>query len=201
MKKATYALLMLGFILLMTACESDPRRAFVRRYLKTYPEATLIDIFKGTFQDQFGSSHMIVNKEPLARYIKEEMDSVQDFRNPDYFPCGFRERYYQVNLRVVADGRVPFDVFVDAFYDGGRGLNLELTYLFVDNWRQTLKAIKEVAPKKIDNFTEESLFLEKLMGEGKYIVHHTDKFNKLYRPHYRIIRRDLFEERILPYLK
>ncbi len=201
MKKATYALLMLGFILLMTACESDPRRAFVRKFFKTYPEATLTDIFKGTFQDQFGSTHMIVNREPLARYIKEEMDSVQDFRNPDYFPCGFRERYYQVNLRVVADGRIPFDEFVDAFVDSGRGLNLELTYLFVDDWRQILKAIQEVGPKKIENFAEDSLHLENLMKEGKYIVHHTEKFNKLYRPHYRIIRRDIFEERILPYLK
>jgi len=38
------------------------------------------------------------------------------------------------------------------------------------------------------------------LSEGKYVVHHSRKFNQHYHPHYRIIRRDLFEEKILPKL-
>ena len=37
--------------------------------------------------------------------------------------------------------------------------------------------------------------------DAKYVVSHSDAFRQAYHPHYRIIRRDIFEQEILPEIK
>jgi hypothetical protein len=61
------------------------------------------------------------------------------------------------------------------------------------------QAIRIVAPD-MEGFSQDSTRIATLLQEGKYVVHHSEKFNKHYHPHYRIIRKDLFEEKILPKL-
>lgn len=43
--------------------------------------------------------------------------------------------------------------------------------------------------------------IDSLLSTGDYAFHHSDAFTNAYDPHYRIIRRDLFEAELLPYLK
>lgn len=201
MKKAFHIFISV-LTLWLVACSqpTSSREDFVRTYLQRYPEATLQDIYKGSFQDVFGPAHILTNREAVINYIKHEMETAEKFEEADYIPCGWQGQFLQVNLKVVADGRVPMDDFVDAFMASASGIDTTLTQAFVEDWTLIQQAVRKVAPD-LQGFTEDSTLLAELLEQGKYVVHHSRKFNEHYHPHYRIIRRDLFEEKILPMLK
>ena len=191
------SLLMAGVL----ACTrpSQPREDFVRAYLQKYPEATLQDIYKGSFQDVFGPAHILTNREAVTNYIQSEMESAEAWEAHDYIPCGWQGNFLQVNLKVIADGRVPMDDFVDAFMASANGIDTTLTSSFIEDWHLIQQAVRLTDPQ-LEGFKEDSTLLSHLLKEGKYVVHHSRKFNAHYHPHYRIIPRDLFEEKILPKL-
>ena len=186
---------------LVSACTrpSQSREDFVRTYLQKYPEATLQDIYKGSFQDVFGPAHILTNREAVINYILSEMESAEAWEDHDYIPCGWQGNFLQVNLKVIADGRVPMDDFVDAFMASANGIDTTLTSSFIEDWHLIQQAVRLTDPQ-LEGFKEDSTLLSHLLKEGKYVVHHSRKFNAHYHPHYRIIRRDLFEEKILPKL-
>ena len=196
--------IILGLVLLSlytTSCsqQPSPRETFVRNYMDKYPQATLQDIYKGSFQDIFGPAHLLTNREAVIRYINHELETAEKFEEADYVPCGWQGNFLQVNLKVIADGRVPLDTFVDAFMASANGIDTTLTRTFVADWELIQQAVRTAAPH-LEGFSEDSTFLAHLLQEGKYVVHHSRKFNEHYHPHYRIIRRDLFEEKILPHI-
>ena len=200
--KKTFHLFIISILLWFVACSqpTSSREDFVRTYLQRYPEATLQDIYKGSFQDVFGPAHILTNREAVVNYIKREMETAEKFEEADYIPCGWQGQFLQVNLKVIADGRVPMDDFVDAFMASANGIETTLTQAFVEDWKLIQQAVRKVAPT-LEGFAEDSTLLSDLLSKGKYVVHHSRKFNKHYHPHYRIIRRDLFEEKILPYIR
>ena len=188
-------------MLLSVACRhpQPSPEAFVRGYFEKYPEATLQDIYKGSFQDIFGPAHILTDRQAVIRYIESELKASTSFEEADYQPCGWQGNFYQVNLKVIADGRVPMDVFVDAFMASANGIDTTLTPAFVKDWQELQQAVRTVRPQ-LEGYREDSTLLAHLLKEGKYVVHHSRKFNEHYHPHYRIIRRDLFQEKILPLL-
>ena len=195
---------LLAFVSVFFSCTShtqeQAREAFVRTYFQKYPQATLQDIYKGSFQDVFGPAHILTNKESVTKYIQYEMSQVESYENEDYVPCGWQGNFYQVNLKVIADGRVPMDTFVEAFMASAQGIDTTLTPKFIEDWQGMQQSIRKVVPD-LEGFEEDSTLLANLLKEGKYVVHHSQKFNDHYQPHYRIIRKDIFEEKILPKLK
>jgi hypothetical protein len=195
--------LALGMVasLLLGGCSPtvDSRENFVRAYFERYPKATLQDVYKGSFQDVFGPAHILTDRQAVIRYIESELKASTSFEEDDYQPCGWQGNFYQVNLKVIADGRVPMDVFVDAFMASANGIDTTLTPAFVKDWQELQQAIRTVRPQ-LEGYREDSTLLAHLLKEGKYVVHHSRKFNEHYHPHYRIIRRDLFQEKILPLL-
>lgn len=199
--KPTHLFLLSGWMLLAVACHhpQPSQEAFVRGYFEKYPEATLQDIYKGSFQDVFGPAHILTDRQAVIRYIESELKASTSFEEDDYQPCGWQGNFYQVNLKVIADGRVPMDVFVDAFMASANGIDTTLTPAFVKDWQELQQAVRTLRPQ-LEGYREDSTLLAHLLKEGKYVVHHSRKFNEHYHPHYRIIRRDLFEEKILPRL-
>jgi hypothetical protein len=128
------------------------------------------------------------------------MSKVESYENEDYVPCGWQGNFYQVNLKVIADGRVPMDTFVEAFMASAQGIDTTLTPKFIEDWQGMQESVRKVVPE-LEGFEKDSTLLAQLLKEGKYVVHHSEKFNSHYHPHYRIIRKDIFEEKILPNLK
>ena len=195
---------LLAFVSVFFSCtnntQEQAREAFVRTYFQRYPQATLQDIYKGSFQDVFGPAHILTNKESVTKYIQYEMSQVESYENEDYVPCGWQGNFYQVNLKVIADGRVPMDTFVEAFMASAQGIDTTLTPQFIEDWQWMQQSIRKVVPD-LEGFEEDSTLLANLLKGGKYVVHHSQKFNDHYQPHYRIIRKDIFEEKILPKLK
>lgn len=193
----------LALAILANACTPSPQQqmeTFASNFFSDYPKATLQDFYKGNFQDLFGPAHLLTDREAVKNYILQEIETSKSFEKEDYRPCGWQGRFFQVNLSVVKDGRVSIDEFTDAFIESANGIDASLTPAWMDEWKVLQQAVRKVVPT-LDGFVEDSTLLAHLLNEGKYVVHHSQKFNQHYHPHYRIIRRDIFEKRIRPKLK
>lgn len=201
MKNLFSIIAILSIALLLDSCHSQPhpREDFVRSYFLKYPEATLQDLYKGSFQDVFGPAHLLTNRKAVENYINSEMETAESLEGEDYVPCGWQGNFYQVNLKVIADGRIPMDDFVDAFMASANGIDTTLTQAWLDEWELLQQTTRKIVPH-LQGFKEDSTLMANLLKQGKYVVHHSQKFNQHYHPHYRIIRRDWFEEKILPKL-
>lgn len=201
MKNLFSIIAILNITLLLDSCHSQthPREDFVRSYFLKYPEATLQDVYKGSFQDVFGPAHLLTNRKAVENYINREMETAESLEGEDYVPCGWQGNFYQVNLKVIADGRIPMDDFIDAFMASANGIDTTLTQAWLNEWELLQQTTRKIVPH-LQGFKEDSTLLANLLKQGKYVVHHSRKFNQHYHPHYRIIRRDLFEEKILPKL-
>ena len=183
--------------------------AFVRDMCEKYPQATLQDIYKSNFQDYFGPSHIMAAREHVIGYINRELQqmrkerlevqapvSMESVEKSWYDPCGWRHNYYQVSLDVVADGIMSADEFADAFMAGG-GKVPDVTQEWLDEWNEIKRVAKKAVPG-MKGFAKDDAKISALIKDGKYVVHHSEVYNQTYKPHYRIIRKDIFEAVILP---
>ena len=203
----------------MAALES-----FVEQMCQKYPQATLQDFYKSNFQDYFGPSHIMASREQVIAYLNREVQKMKLERAPAvvvspaeagtagagagkssaaeknyYDPCGWRHNYYQVSLDVIADGIMSVEEFADAFIAGG-GQEPDVTPEWLDEWNEIKRVVKKKAPG-VKGFSKDASRISSLIKEGKYVVHHSDAYNQAYKPHYRIIRRDIFEAVVLPKIK
>lgn len=176
----------------------------VKDFLEKYPQATLQDIYKNNFQDYFGPSHIMADREGVLRYLnwelaqmdKEEKEGKIHREGNYYNPCGWRHNYYQVSLLVIKEGLMTVEEFADAFMAGG-GAAPNVTAEWLEEWKILKRAVKKIAPDMEGSEVDASK-IDALLEGGDYVVHHSKKYEDTYLPHYRIIRRDIFENVVLP---
>lgn len=166
-------------------------------YMKKYPEAHLQDVYKSCFQDVYGPGHIIKDSATCARYIVDEMGQtdVSDLRFPDYEPTGVEGNFVRVNLRVLKDGRVPLDLFVRLLMQSADVKQKMPLYDWKGQWDRLQKTLDTLTPRP-KNFDADAANLRSWLDRGEVMVHHSRHFNESYAPHYRIIRRDLFEKHL-----
>lgn len=172
----------------------------VEMQLATYPHSTLRDLYKNFFQDRFGPGHIIADSSSADRYLRSELSSSTSFEGADYEPTGYEGRFLRVNLGVIADGRVPYEKFFDAFVRSVNGIVMPT----IAEWQQEWAEIEAVILKmniQLDNMEADRAEIKQLLDSGGYVMHHSESFNRHYSPHYRIIERTIFEQEILPLLE
>ena len=59
-------------------------------------------------------------------------------------------------------------------------------------WSEIEKIIRETAPQ-LRGFDKDSDFIGDLLGRGEYVIHHSREYSEAYRPHYRLIKREIWE--------
>lgn len=183
--------------------DNEALEASVAGFLKKYPQATLQDVYKNNFQDYFGPAHIMAKREGVVRYLQQELEEMKQegyLSGRGYYdPCGWRNNYYQVSLAVVADGLMTLDEFADAFIAGG-GAVPEVTDEWMQEWKLIKKAVKKAAPT-IVGYGKDAAAIDNLIKDGKYVVHHSNRYVETYKPHYRIMRRDIFNALVYPRIK
>ena len=199
-----YILLAVAAMVLLFSCNrANPTHAKIRqsveRQLELYPESTLRDLYKNFFQDRFGPGHIIADNTAADRYLRYELNAAEGFKGLDYEPTGYEGRFYRVNLGVIADGRVPYDKYFDAFV---RSVN-NIKPISIEQWRTEWHEIDSVIMSmglQLENYSVDRAEIKALIEGGDYVMHHSQRFNDHYQPHYRIIERTIFENEILPLL-
>lgn len=172
-------------------------RSAVEQQLSMYPESTLRDLYKNFFQDRFGPGHIIADESAADKYLRYELETAESFEGMDYEPTGYEGHFYRVNLGVIADGRVPYDKFFDAFV---RSVNA-IQPIGIEQWRKEWSEIDSIIGAmgiSIDDMDKDRAEINALIDGGNYVMHHSQRFNEHYQPHYRIIERGIFEREIMP---
>lgn len=169
----------------------------VEKQMKMYPESTLRDLYKNFFQDYFGPGHIIANTNAASNYLQQELSATTEFEGKDYEYTGYKGKMVRVNLKVIADGRVPYDKYLDAFLRSVNGI----TPPSIEEWQAEWAKIDSVIMTmgiELNNAEKDRQEITQLLDDNKFVMHHSRQFNEHYAPHYRIIERHIFEEEILP---
>lgn len=172
---------------------------FTSSFMERYPQATLQDLYKTLFQDNLGPSHIINGYESVRKYIDIEVEECgsETMYGSYYEPCGWRGDYYRVSLFAIKDGIIDAGLLTECFIKS----NSTIGDSEIDEWKSEWREAMEIVGRFISNresFARDSAAIEELFCRNSYVLHHSRQFTELYRPHYRIIKREIFEEHLLP---
>lgn len=186
------------------SAENEQERAIaqaVETLLDRYPKATLQDLYKSCFQDHFGVAHLLADRERVKGYIMYELATADTLCGAYSEPCGWRGNFVRVNLSAVRDGYISVDELTDAFMASAEYSSNEVTEEWLAEWNSIQQIVKKGGfDRLLVDYAADSTRLANLLGEGKYVMHHSEAYGKAYHPHYRIIHRSVFEEQIRPNL-
>lgn len=168
--------------------------------LSHYPSSQYRDVYKNFMQDFFGPGHILTDTAASDRYLRHELAEEGPFEGPLYEKTGFRGNFYRVNLSLIKDSILPYDLFFNTFVESVQGI----TPPSGEEWMKIWNSIDSVIDKKGIRFPDEEIDrneLWKQFEEGNYIAHHSRRFNDSVHFHYRIISRENFEKIILPIIE
>lgn len=175
-------------------------KEMVEEMMREYPQATLQDVYKSCFQDYFGVAHLLGSREQVYNYICKELEADDYVEGSRYYEkCGWQGNHYRVYLNAIKEGCITADMLTDAFMASAPEVAPHVTECWVNQWQVIERVVREYC-HDLYNLEADSNSINGMLSQGKYVMHHSRRFNAAYHPHYRIIRRDLFERDILPYL-
>lgn len=178
--------------------------ARLQAYMDRFPQSQLRDVYKYCFQDHFGLEHLMSDSMAAVRYIEYELQNsdTADWQYPLFYYPLLNGNYVRVDINYVRKGIVQIGVLVSAMLQSASGAN-PVDELQIVAWREEWGRMRDILnnmhPRPL-NFEEDSEAIDSLLASGHYAFHHSELYNKTYRQHYRIIRRDVFEKMILPYI-
>ena len=185
----------------LVGCATNTENKRIEQAVNTligkYPEATLQDVYKSFYQERFGPGHMIPNVENARNYLMSEMEQAAD-NTGDYFePTGSEGKYVRIYLNAVSDGKISAQQLLDAFVESANNVEPR-SDKWADQWANIVKVIEEKQlPVKMNDELKQLL---KECSEKDEAVHHSEAYNQAYRPHYRIVERNIFEQQLKRYL-
>ena len=223
--KSLYAALksgigVIGFTLLMVcgAVQGQAQRTIGREatdsvalrqlqdYMWRYPQSQLRDVYKFCFQDVFGVEHLLKDSTGALRYLEREIaeSDPADWQQARFvYPLTLTGDYVRVDIGYVRDGVIAPEVMVAAMLQSARreevatGSDLKQ---WQRRWESLLQLLETMHPRPL-NFDEDREAIAAVLASGRYAMHHSVLFNRTYRQHYRIVRRDGFEALLVPLIE
>ena len=157
----------------------------VETQLETYPESTLMDIYKSFFQDEFGPGHLLENPEDAADYLKHELETMESRGRRKMEACGTGRNFCRIPLDLIIDGLISEEAYLSAFLSGATDFRMPAVEKWKEKWNVILKIIMQ-QQYPIKDFAKDSDRLMEILERGNYVMHHSRRYNHAYAPHYRI---------------
>ena len=197
--------LLLALALMMAAgcssVENEAIQAAIARQVEMYPATTLQDVYKSFYQEHFGPGHIIEDEYSAAAYFHQEtsLSTEEPYGGYLYEPTGAKGDYYRVNLYAVKSGRLPQEVLLSAFLRSASPVTPEGIKSWKKRWR---KVAKVAAGFNLPGYDADKKALDEILASDSpdKAVHHSDAYNAAYDPHYRIVKKEIFETEVEPYL-
>ena len=202
MKTKSLIVIVLCFCLMASSChqkeQAQTLQGALERQMDLYPEARLQDIYKSYYQDHFGPGHLITDTAMVRQYLFSEL-AKNDVSYPIYYePTGCEGRFVRVFLAAVADSLISAEELLDAFIRSANEFQEPQTE-WAKEWSEIVRTIRE-NEIYVEGFEEDEPALTEA-AQNNQAMHHSRAYNDAYFPHYRIVRRDIFEKEILPKLE
>ena len=188
--------------ILASSCANKPSdfetavQVAVHRQLKIYPQSQLKDLYKHFFQDVFGPGHLLADTAAAGNYLRRELASFDSASGPILEPTGWQGKFYRVNLSVLKEGKIPYEVFFDAFVRSVNSIEIPTIEDWVREW-EAIEQIIEGMSLSLPNYEADKAEILAQLAQGLYVGHHSQAFGTHYAPHYRIISRKIFDEELL----
>ena len=197
MKKTTFIIAILA-ALSLSAClprkatsgvPEDAVRTLCEEMVRTYPQATLQDLYKTCYQDFFGPGHMVTDSAAAWRYIHYEVEALTNDSSKELWrevkdePTGFRHRFVRVDLRRIVLGQISEAEVLCPFIEAANTAT-PVHDRWAEEWAQIETIALQVHPAWADTELQNALH-EAAQANGA--VHHSEAYRNAYHPHYRII--------------
>jgi hypothetical protein len=195
--------LLVTFIVLLfyQAChqpDNGIQRA-VKAQLIIYPESGLQDIYKSFFQDEYGPGHLLTDSADAWQYLESEISEMTSSGNHTAEPCGKGENFYRVPLDLVKDGIISDSSLFRAFMESASSFRVPEIESWKKKWEK-IEAVIEGMKLNLPNYEEDKKALSDMLSQGKTAVHHSQKYEERYNPHYRIVAKEQWERLKAQYL-
>lgn len=185
-------LFILPILFLLSSCNYADKAELakiVKREIDRYPQQRLVDIYKTFFQGFFGPAHLISDFNEALQYTKQEIAESNEFEDYDYCPLPPNGKFVRANLKLVKDGKISAEDFTKAFVASAKPVSEKDIQKWKKIWPKILAEIEKQRPQW-QNFAQDKTYINSLLAENKYVVHHSDEFTAKYHPHYRVMAAD-----------
>ena len=195
-----YILLLLLIIKIESKLEMD--LSILLEQIENHPNQTLQDVYKSCYQDEYGPGHLISNESSAINSLLQEINTIEK----DYAPITLFERtgiygnYLRVDLTLVRDGIIPFFVLFRALTISATIGGQKSDENWSSIWSEIVEGIKREG-LKFEHFEEDLANLDTISKSEDKVVHHSEMYENVYHPHYRIIEKNAFEKFIKPFIK
>lgn len=150
---------------------------YILSEIKLHPNLNEQDLVKLIYQRTYGPKHILTNLENSKKYLVYEFNNLP---SQSYGSYEIGNNLIRVDLKEVKD----IDLFFDSLVNTSKTIN-GTKEEYNSNIELLINCIKE-------NNLNYNIDKIKELASLNQPVHHSDIYNKMYLPHYRIIRKDLY---------
>ena len=197
-----YEYILLLLLIINIESKFDMDLSILLEQIKNHPNQTLQDVYKSCYQDEYGPGHLISNESSAINSLLQEINTIEK----DYTPItlfeqtGIYGNYLRVDLTLVRDGVIPFFVLFRALTISATIGGQKSDENWSTIWSEIVEEVKK-ADLKFENFDQDLDNLDKISKSEDKVVHHSEMYENIYHPHYRIIEKNAFEKFIKPFIK
>lgn len=197
-----YEYILLLLLIINIESKFDMDLSILLEQIKNHPNQTLQDVYKSCYQDEYGPGHLISNESSAINSLLQEINTIEK----DYTPItlfeqtGIYGNYLRVDLTLVRDGVIPFFVLFRALTISATIGGQKSDENWSTIWSEIVEEVKK-AELKFENFEEDLANLDMISKSEDKVVHHSEMYENIYHPHYRIIEKNAFEKFIKPFIK
>ena len=163
---------------------NNSEQNIILSHYKRYPNMQIQDLFKFLYQSSYGCEHLVSSIEEVTDYIKKEYNSITQGMESEVEPLD--GKYSRVPLSYLNKG-LSANTFGKLFFLSAKKEENGLYEL-----KQKLKKAEELISNNQLPFSK--VDFKKAIIEWKEknycAIHHSEIFNKFYKPSYRVISND-----------
>ena len=148
-----------------------------------------------------GAEHLVSDRQRVKAYLDEELytTSLDDLMPWYYESCGVEGRYVRVSIRTIKENLLSEDLLLDAFVRSANTSERPSVASWSDKWHEIMGTIDQMG-LCLPQYQQDREFIDSILSVGKYAISHSPEYREVYRPHYRIVERGIFEQEIKPLL-
>ena len=188
--------LYIGLAFLLFSCNShnqqDKLVELIKILQQNRPEFSVQDAYKLLYQSEFGVAHILDDSGKAKKYLQYEFDAVNASEEEVLFePISLDSEIVRINLRPFKAQHRGIDTLFQVMVISAREIKGTLP-AFKMIWNDFKNAVNK---GRLDFNREKLLEFDKEIKAGNYpAVHHSDKYKAAYKPAYRVVKKQVFDE-------
>lgn len=166
----------------------------LKKEIRNYPQLKLQDVYKLYYQDYFGPGHFLSSRQQALNNLNTEL---KNYSSPaGNFPALLSIRGYNDFIRLdlgwVLKGYLMSKELADMFYKSTL-VQLNQPLNWEEHWQEIIRLVSQ------ENIVVTHQEIKQLQQKAKQQVdvHHSESYRQLYKPHYRLIDRNIWLNYVL----